>query len=129
MLTEEDLTLVRGTGDRGPPGGERGKKNKTPLAEVFKLLGKSGYGKLIEVMERQTNIISNLEEIGTAYEWESQKPRITIRPPFPVGITVYQVAKLRILEFYYDFINSYFHRRDFKLIQMDTDSNYTGRAL
>ena len=29
-----------------------------------------------------------------------------------------------MLEFYYDFLDRYFDRRDFKLIQIDTDSNY-----
>lgn len=57
LPSEEELTLVRGTGDIGPPGGGHGRKNKTLLAEVFKLPRKSGYGKLIEVIERQTNII------------------------------------------------------------------------
>ena len=55
---------------------------------------------------------------------ESRKPRITIRQPFQVGITVYQPAKLRMLEFYYDSLERYFNRRDFELIQMDMDSNY-----
>ena len=32
-------------------------KSKALLAEVFKLLRNSGYGKLIEALERQTNII------------------------------------------------------------------------
>ena len=67
---------------------------------------------------------SDLDEIGQAYELESRKPRITIRRPFQVGIAVYQLAKLQMLEFYYDFLDRYFDRRDFELIQMDTDSNY-----
>ena len=89
-------------------------------------------------MERQTNTIytkdekvvdireyfSDLDEFGQAYELKSRRPRITIRPPFQVGIAVYQLAKLRMLEFYYDFLDRYFDRRDFELIQMDTDSNY-----
>jgi len=108
---------------------------------VFKLLGNSGYGKLIEALERQTNVIytkdekvvdralqsvyfSDLDEVGQAYELESRKPRVTIRRPFQIGIAVYQLAKLRMLEFYYDFLDRYFDRRDFELIQMDTDSNY-----
>ena len=116
-------------------------KSKALLGDIFKLLGNSGYGKLIEVLERQTNIIytkdekvvdralrsayfSDLDEIGQAYELESRKPRITIRSPFQVEIAVYQLAKLRMLEFYYDFLDRYFDRRDFELIQMDTDSNY-----
>ena len=129
----EQVTEARRTGDV--------EKSKALLAEVFKLLGNSGYGKLIEALERQTNVIytkdekvvdralrsayySDLEEIGEAYELESRKPRITIRRPFQIGIAVYQLAKLRMLEFYYDFLDRYFDRKDFELIQMDTDSNY-----
>ena len=129
----EQVTEARRTGDV--------EKSKDLLAEVFKLLGNSGYGKLIEALERQTNVIytkdekvvdralrsayfSDLDEIGEAYELESRKPRITIRRPFQIGIAVYQLAKLRMLEFYYDFLDRYFDRKDFELIQMDTDSNY-----
>lgn len=82
-------------------------KSKALLADVFKLLGNSVYGKMIEALERQTNVIytkherivgqalrspyfSDLDEVGQAYELESQKPRITIRRPFQVGILVYQ---------------------------------------
>ena len=129
----EQVTEARRTGDK--------EKSKALLAEVFKLLGNSGYGKLIEALERQTNVIytknekkvdralrnayfSDLDEIGKAYELESRKTKITIKRPFQVGIAVYQLAKLRMLEFYYDFLDRYFDRKDFELIQMDTDSNY-----
>ena len=129
----EQVTEARRTGDV--------EKSKALLAEVFKLLGNSGYGKLIEALERQTNIVytkdekvvdralrsayfSDLDEITQAYELESRKPRIPTRRPFQVVIAVYQLAKLRMLEFYYDFLDRYFDRRDFELIQMDTDSNY-----
>ena len=37
---------------------------------------------------------------------------------------VYQLAKLRMLQFYYEFLDFYFDRQDFELIQMDTDSLY-----
>ena len=66
----------------------------------------------------------DLDEIGEAYELESRKPWILINRPFQIGIAVYQLAKLRMLEFYYDFLDQYVHRCDFELIQMDTDSNY-----
>jgi len=115
--------------------------SKALLAEVFNLLGNSAYRNLIEALERQTNMIytkdkkvadralqsayfEDLDEIGEAYELESRKPRITIRRPFQIGIAVYQLAKLQMLEFYYDFLDKYVDRRDFELIQMDTDSNY-----
>jgi len=120
----EQVTEARRTGDV--------EKSKALLAEVFKLLGNSGHGKLIEALERQTNVIytknekvvdsalqspyfSDLDEVGQAY---------TIRRPFQIGIAVYQLAKHRMLEFYYDFLDRYFDRRYFELIQMDTDSYY-----
>ena len=137
----KEVTEARRTGDVD--------KSKALLADTFKLLGNSGYGKLIEALERQTNVIytkdekvvdralrsayfSDLDEIGEAYELESRKPRITIRRPFQIGIAVYQLAKLRMLEFYYDFLDRYIDRKDFELIQMDTDSNYlaiSGKSL
>ncbi|MCU7845747.1 MAG: DNA polymerase [Candidatus Thiodiazotropha sp. (ex Monitilora ramsayi)] len=129
----EQVTTARRTGDTD--------KSKALLAEVFKLMGNSGYGKLIEALERQTNVIytknekvvdralrsayfHDLDELGDAYELESKKPRLTIKRPFQIGIAVYQLAKLRMLEFYHDFLDKYIDRRDYELIQMDTDSNY-----
>ena len=52
------------------------------------------------------------------------KPRIMINRPFQIGIAVYQLAKLSMLDFYYDFLDRNFHRRDFELVEMDTESKY-----
>ena len=43
---------------------------------------------------------------------------------YQCGIAVYQLVKLRTLEFYYDFLDKYLDRRDFELIQIDTYSMY-----
>ena len=116
-------------------------KDKALLAEVFKLLGNSAFGKFIEAVERQNKTLftsdeaevdkhlrsawfKDLEEIGDAYKIELHKDKITIKNPFQVGIVVYQLAKLRMLQFYYEFLDVYLDRRDFELIQMDTDSMY-----
>jgi len=132
MWFVEQVTEACRTGDTD--------RSKALLAEVFKLLRNSAYGKLIEALEWQTNVVytkdkvvdralrsvyfEDLYEIGEVYELESRKPRITIRRPFQIGIAVYQLEKLRMLEFYYDFLDKYVDRRDFQLIQMDTDSYY-----
>ena len=127
------VTKARRTGDID--------NEKAILAEFFKLLGNSSYGKLIEALERHTNVsytkdettvghalrsawFDDLTEIGDAYEITSRKPRVTIHRPFQVGIAVYQLAKLRILEFNHDFLDCFVDRKDFELIQMDTDSLY-----
>ena len=116
-------------------------KDKALLAEVFKLLGNSAYGKFIEAVERQNKTLytrnedevdkhlrsawfADIEEIGDAYKIELRKDKLTINRPFQVGIVVYQLAKLRMLQFYYEFLDYYLDRRDFELIQMDTDSVY-----
>ena len=116
-------------------------ESKALVADIFKLLGNSVYGKTIEDVTRQTKVIytkdenvvdralqsaffEDLEEIGPTYRLESRKPRVVIKRPFQVGIAVYQLAKLRMLEFYYDFLDKYVDRRDFELIHMDTDSLY-----
>ena len=108
---------------------------------MFKLLGNSAYGKLIEAVERQTRVIytkdqgkvdrakrsvwfDDMEEIGDAFEIEFRKEKVTINRPFQIGIVVYQLAKLRMLKFYYDCLDYFVDRRDFELIQMDTDSLY-----
>ena len=108
------------------------------LTEVFKRLGNSAYGKMIEGLERQTTVkytknenilmkdlrsvwFQDLAEIGDVYEIEMRKRQVVINRPFQVGIAVYQMAKLRILQFYYDCLDRYLDRRDFELMQMDTD--------
>jgi hypothetical protein len=127
------VTEARRTGDTC--------KEKALLADAYKLLGNSAYGKLIEALEKQTGVIytknehvvdanlrsnwfEDLTEIGDAYEVEMRKSRVKIDRPFQIGIAVYQLAKLRILEFYYDFVDYFVDRRHFELIQMDTDSLY-----
>ena len=49
------------------------------------------------------------------------KQTVMIKRPYQCGITVYQLAKLRMLEFYYDFLDKYFSRNHFELCYMDTD--------
>ena len=91
-------------------------KEKALLAEVFKLLGNSAYGKFIEAVERQTRTLytkgegevdkqlrsawfEDLEAIGDVYKIECRKPKVRINRPFQAGIVLYQLAKLCMLEF------------------------------
>ena len=117
-------------------------KNKRQLGDTVKLKGNSFYGKMIENLEKHMNtkfttnekLIDNifrspffedLEEINEGvFEVRQRKRQVTITRPYQCGIAVYQLAKLRMLEFYYDFLDKFCDRRDFELIQMDTDSFY-----
>ena len=114
---------------------------KKQLGNVAKLKGISFYGKMIEDLGRHKKIrftleervvdnvlrspfFDNLEEIGEAYEIKESKRTVVIKRPYQCGIAVYQLVKLRMLEFYYNFLDKYFSRKDFGLCYMDTDSFY-----
>ena len=117
-------------------------KSKRQLGDTAKLKGNSFYGKMIENLEKHMNtkfttdgelideifrspFFEDLEEISNGvFEVRQRKRRVTITRPYQCGIAVYQLAKLRMLEFYYDFVDKFCDRRDFEVIQMDTDSLY-----
>ena len=118
---------------------------KKQLGDTAKLKGNSFYGKMIENLllhvrtmfaddEKKRNaafrspFFDDLEEIGDTYEVCLKKRQIKITRPYQCGISVYQLAKLRMLEFYYDFLDKFIDRRDFELLQMDTDSFYFAMA-
>ena len=61
---------------------------------------------------------------GQKYEVLSTKRTIAMDLPMQIGVAVYHLAKLRMLDFYYNFIDKYIDRSDFSLTEMDTDSNY-----
>ncbi len=77
-----------------------------------------------------SNKISNprfkdLEQLyGENYEVTTSKREIKLDLSLQIGCAVYQLAKLRMLEFYYDFIDKYIDRSDFEMVEMDTESNY-----
>ena len=64
----------------------------------------------------------DLEEINIAVEIRERKQEVTIMRPYQCGIAVYQLAKLHMLEFYYDFLDKDLDQSNFELIQVDTDS-------
>ena len=58
------------------------------------------------------------------FEIDMAKNVIRLDLPQQIGYFVYQYAKLRMLQFYYDFMDVFVDRRDFQYVQMDTDSSY-----
>ena len=130
----DEVTANRCRGDADP--------SKAIFADIFKLLGNSSYGKMIENKEEQTSTFycRNQDELdahmrSSFFDWcdevadgvyrvEKRKKTITINRFFQGGIVVYQLAKLSMLEFYYDFLDRYVDRCDYELMQMDTDSLY-----
>ena len=111
------------------------------LAETFKVLGNSAYGKTLEDVGRHRSIVyvegskagklinnplfrkctSLSDEL---IEVESVKREVLWNLPLQIGFFVYQYAKLKMLQFHYDFLDRFISRADYQLCEMDTDSLY-----
>ena len=133
----DSVSAARRAGDADP--------DKAIIADTMKLLGNSGYGKTVNNIDRHHEV-KYCTEVGTsshinnkrfrqldvvtedAYEITSNKVRLTYDLPLHIGFFVYQYAKLRMLQFYYDFIDRYVDRSLFQYCEMDTDSAYIALA-
>ena len=133
----ESVSAARRAGDEDP--------DKAIIADTMKLLGNSGYGKTVTNVDRHRDV-KYCTEIGTsalinnkrfrqlevvtkdAYEIEMNKSVVKYTLPLPIGFFVYQYAKLRMLQFYYDFVDRYVERPLFQYCEMDTDSAYIALA-
>ena len=108
------------------------------LGNTYKLKGNLDYGKRMKDLLKHMGMIfttnkdksfrssffKDLEEIYDGFKIREWKPRVSITLTYQCGIVIYQLAKLHMLEFYYDFLDKNLDQRDFKFIQMDTDSLY-----
>ena len=110
----ESVSAARRAGDADP--------DKAIIADTMKLLGNSGYGKTVTNIDRHREV-KYCTEVGAsacvnnkrfrqldvvtddAYEITSSKARVTYDLPHHIGFFVYQYAKLRMLQFYYDFVD------------------------
>ena len=133
----ESVSTARRNGDVDP--------DKSIIADTMKLLGNSAYGKTVTNVDRHRDI-KYCTEVGTSalinnkrfrqldvvtddtYEITSSKARVTYDLPHHIGFFVYQYAKLRMLQFYYDFVARYVDRSLFQYCEMDTDSAYIALA-
>jgi hypothetical protein len=115
--------------------------DKKLIAATMKLFGNSAYGKTVTNKENfvsttygnEDNISKKINSphfkdlellYGQKYEIVSTKREIRMDLPLQIGAAVYHLAKLKMLDFYYNFIDKYIDRTDFELLEMDTDSNY-----
>lgn len=113
--------------------------DQSMIAEMMKLIGNSAFGRsgMDKSKHKETkyksceNSISSIveqnrfydvEELGEAYEITLKKRCMKLNNPIHLSIAIYQLAKLRMLEFYYDCVDFYFDRSDFQYQEMDTDS-------
>ena len=119
--------------------------HKGIIADTMKLLGNSGYGKAITIVDRHRDVnyctgnaaslmvndrrFRQLDVVvDDACEIEMNKKTVTYTLPVHVGFFVLQYAKKRMLQFFYDLINRYLERPLFQYCEMDTDSAYLALA-
>ena len=129
----DDVSDARRQGDSDP--------STAIIAETMKLFGNSGYGRSLTNKENHLDIrycdeasvglavndphFRKLDILGdNYYEISKTKKSIKMDLPIQIGFFVYQYAKLRMLEFYYDLIDKFLDRSDFEYCEMDTDSAY-----
>ena len=116
--------------------------SKKIIAETAKLCGNVIYGATITDKERFTNVkyvtdISSASKLVNSkhfidmdeladdvFEIQLSKQRIKLDTPIVIGFSILQLAKLRMLQFYYDVMSKYVCRKDFQYVTMDTDSAY-----
>ncbi|XP_046346617.2 uncharacterized protein LOC124127210 [Haliotis rufescens] len=116
--------------------------SKSIRGDTAKLTGNSAYGSVLINKEKhqtvsyvsgqtaasdQVNIpqFRKLTELGDEYfEVEKAKKLLRLDTPVQLGYFILQYAKLRMLQFYYDFMDVYVDRSDFEYCEMDTDSAY-----
>jgi hypothetical protein len=126
--------------------------DKAIIADTMKLIGNSGYGSLIMDKTKHRSIkyvqgendvcllvnrpefrkLDCIEPEEQYYELEMAKRKIKLDLPIQLGYIILQYAKLRMLQFYYDFMDAYVDRSNFEYLEMDTDSAYyaiSGKAL
>ncbi|KAE9049882.1 hypothetical protein PR001_g2907 [Phytophthora rubi] len=116
-------------------------ESKAMIAEMMKLVGNSAFGRSGMDMSKHKEIkyessdkaikakiehftFHGLEELNDACELTMMKRKLNNKNPIHLSIAIYQLAKLRMLQFYYDCIDFYFDRSDFQYQEMDTDSAY-----
>ena len=68
---------------------------------------------------------TSLAKLGNdMYEIVQKQKRVKLDIPMQIGFFIMQYAKLRLLQFYYNFLDVYVDRADFECIEQDTDSQY-----
>ena len=88
---------------------------ETDLSKVYRSINKNNFVDLHEILDHDANIF---------YEINKSKTVVNQDMPVQVGCAILQLAKLRMLEFYYDCVDKYIDRDNFQLMEMDTDSLY-----
>ncbi|EGZ27443.1 hypothetical protein PHYSODRAFT_321246 [Phytophthora sojae] len=114
---------------------------KIIIEKMMKLVGNSAFGRSGMDMSKHKEVryesddkaikakiehftFHGMEELNDSCEFTMKKRKLINKNPIHLSIAIYQLAKLRMLQFYYDCIDFYFDRSEFQYQEMDTDSAY-----
>ena len=116
------------------------------IADTMKLIGNSVYGSFLMDKTKHQNT-AYVDGRGAAqlkfndprfrkataitedmYELQMSKEKIVMDLPMQLGYNILQLAKLRMLEFKYDFMDKFCMKNTFEYLEMDTDSAYMALA-
>ncbi|EGZ11280.1 hypothetical protein PHYSODRAFT_338002 [Phytophthora sojae] len=114
---------------------------KIIIEKMMKLVGNSAFGRSGMDMSKHKEVryesddkaikakiehftFHGMEELNDSCEFTMKKRKLNKKNPIHLSIAIYQLAKLRMLQFYYDCIDFYFDRSEFQYQEMDTDSAY-----
>ncbi|EGZ11067.1 hypothetical protein PHYSODRAFT_337829 [Phytophthora sojae] len=114
---------------------------KIIIEKMMKLVGNSAFGRSGMDMSKHKEVryesddkaikakiehftFHGMEELNDSCEFTMKKRKLNNKNPIHLSIAIYQLAKLRMLQFYYDCIDFYFDRSEFQYQEMDTDSAY-----
>ena len=119
-------------------------ESKKLFADLHKLISNASYGSLSlnklkhseikyvaserdACMEANSNRFKNMARLHPDYDFfeiEKHKRRVVLDSANYLAFYILQIAKLRMLEFYYDFLLHYIDRSDILPLYTDTDSQY-----
>ena len=114
---------------------------KKMIGDSWKLLGNCAYGKTATDKTKHRDVIICRDDTidthinsgqyrslnilsDTHYEVTKSKKIIRLDLPLQIAMVVYQIAKLRMLEFKYELVDKYIDHSDYQYNAMDTDSAY-----
>ena len=132
----DTISAARRAGDTNP--------DSKIMAETNKTIGNACYGCLCMDKSRHTCVryfkgdinasqavnepqfrkLTCLNEEEQFYEVVFAKDSIKLDVPIQIAVFILNLAKLRMLQFHYDWLDRLVSRDDYMLLEMDTDSSY-----
>ena len=126
--------------DERRKGDDKSKPELKIIGDEMKNIGNSAFGRTAMNKSKHTKTIykdlkqykhsvnspyfRDAEEFDNFFEIEMRKKTTYQNMPLQISSAIFQYTKLRMLQFYYDFLVKFVDRSDFQMLYMETDSMY-----